>query len=181
MWHRSGYYARVTEQRTATSAVQGEVLDVDYDRDEIIVRLDGGVERAFAFQLFDAQDLYQTGQRFTLSFDEDGELLEVSLVDAPSGAHISLNGYVESVDPDDELVWVYLRDDEGWHRKVMPLQLFRDKDLDRPGAHFLLDVDEAGTPLDLHPDEAELEMQLQPAEEVKPRWTSRPAAEADPD
>jgi hypothetical protein len=71
--------------------------------------------------------------------------------------------------------------EEGWQRKVMPLSLFEESDMARPGVHFLLDLDEHGTPLGLRPDDAELEMLPQSMEETKPRWTSRPAAEAEPE
>ncbi|MBV8084965.1 MAG: hypothetical protein JO247_09125 [Chloroflexi bacterium] len=172
----------MTEYPAGTKvAMQGEVLDVDYDKDEIVVRLEDGQELTFPFEMFDDQDVYQAGQHFLVHLDPTGLAESVSSADRPASAFATLSGYVESVDPADELVWVYLRDDEGWHRKVMPLQLFADKGLDRPGRHFLLDLGEDGTPLELRDDERELEMQLQPAEETKPRWTSRPAAEAEPE
>src|SRR5947209_3298660 len=114
----------VTEQQAPASAnlVQGEVLDVDYDEDVIRVRLDDGREASFPFVLFDSQDVYQSGQRFVLNMTDAGDANTVVLSEAPS--RTTLGGYVDSVDQDDELVWVYLRNDEGWHRKVMPLQLF---------------------------------------------------------
>jgi hypothetical protein len=172
----------VTEQPAGTSlALQGEVLEVDYDKDEIAVRLEDGEKRTFPFELFDAQDVYQAGQQFVMQLDEAGRPETVSSSAAPRNAFATVSGYVESVDPADELVWVYLRDDEGWHRKVMPLQLFAEQGLDRPGCHFLVDLADDGTPSELRSDEEELEMQLQPAEETKARWTSRPAAEAEPE
>jgi hypothetical protein len=172
----------VTEPRARTSQlVEGEVLEVDYDKDEILVRLEDGQERSYPFETFDAQDVYQPGQHFTLNLDDAGELESVKSADAPDSSLVLVSGYVESVDQDDHLVWVYLRDDEGWHRKVMPLQLFAEQGLDRPGRHFLLEMTEDGTPVTLRDDEQELEMQLKPAEEAKPRWTNRPAAEAEPE
>jgi len=165
----------VTREETV---VAGEVVEVDYDRDTITVRLEDGAERTFPFQLFDEQDVYQAGQRFRLTQDDGGEPRAVSLVEAAS-ARAAISGYVESVDQDDELVWVYLRGEEGWQRKVMPLRLFEEHDLARPGSHFLLELGEDGTPTDLQPDEHELEMLPQAVEETKPRWTNRPAAEAD--
>jgi len=171
---------RLTHSGAGVSTLQGAVVDVDYDRDVIEVRLDDGSERSFQFELFDSGDVYQPGQRFLLTVDEQGEALEVSVSGPIPGAYTSVSGYVESVDQDDELAWVYLRGEEGWRRKVMPLQLFREHGLDRPGRHFLLDMDEAGTPVALHDDEEELEMQPLAVEETKPRWTNRPAAEAEP-
>ncbi len=160
-----------------TGTASGEVVSIDYDRDTIVVRMDGEDERTLSFELFDASDIFQPGQRFTLSLDESGQPLAV-LPGTPRPV-TQVPGYVESVDMDDELVWVYLRDEEGWHRKVIPLELFIANGLAHPGRHFFLETDEDGTPIALEPDEQELEMKLQPAEQAKPRWTSRPAAEAE--
>ena len=154
---------------------------MDYDKDQIVVRLEDGDERTYPFEMFDTQDVYQPGQHFSLNVDQAGAPEGVASADAPAQGFATLSGYVESIDQDDELVWVYLRDGEGWHRKVMPLQLFAEQGLDRPGRHFLLDLSDDGTPLSLRDDEHELEMQLQPMEAIKPRWTSRPAAEAEPE
>ena len=169
----------MTEQRVTSTTLQGEVLEVDFDIDAVTVRLEDGNERVFPFELFDSYDVYQPGQHFLLTFDEAGEPSKVLAAEAPISSHVTISGYVESVDQDDELVWVYLRAEEGWHRKVMPLQLFRENGLDRPGCHFVLELDEAGTPVALQSDEDELEMMPQPIEETKTRWTDRPAAEAD--
>jgi hypothetical protein len=157
--------------------LRGEVLEVDYDADTIKVRLDDGREEIYPFAAFDAKDVYQPGQRFELKLGVEGEPQHIA--DVPPPEHITVSGYVESVDLDDQLVWVYIRTDEGWQRKVMPLALFAEKGLDRAGSHFLLDLDDDGTPVALRPDEAELEMLPQAVEESKPRWTDRPAAEAD--
>lgn len=165
----------VTEQRAGLS---GTVVEVDYDADTITVELADGGQRTLPFEMFDAQDVYRPGQPFELRLDESGLPVEVN-AEAPTEG-TTVNGYVESVDQDDELVWVYVRTEEGWQRKVMPLSLFRDSGMDRAGAHFLLDLDEHGTPVRLRPDEAELEMLPQQQEETKPRWTNRPAAEAEP-
>jgi len=173
----------VTEQGTDTAqqTLAGTVVDVDYDADTITVELEGGEQRTYSFELFDSQDVYQPGQRFELTLDKAGDPDQVAATDQPAGDCVTVNGYVESVDQDDELAWVYIRGEEGWQRKVMPLSLFREVGLDRPGVHFLLDQDEHGTPVSLRPDEDELEMLPLQAEETKPRWTNRPAAEAEPE
>ena len=161
-------------------AVGGQVVDVDYDRDVISVLLDDGRERTFPFPLFDGGDVYRPGQRFLLALSPSGQPREVALEEAPTNLPTrTASGYVESVDPEDQVAWVYLRGEEGWHRKVMPLRLLEDNDLARPGHHFLLDMSDDGTPIALRPDEDELEMMPRPSEQVKPRWTIRPAAEAD--
>jgi len=157
------------------------VVDVDYDADSITVELDDGRRETYAFELFDSQNVYQPGHRFELTVDEGGKLSDVAATSAPNAVESTVSGYVDSVDADDELVWVYIRGEEGWQRKVMPLSLFRESGLDRPGAHFLLDLGPDGTPLSLRPDDAELEMLPQQAEQTKPRWTNRPAAEAEPE
>ena len=179
-WFRRGAcdsIAGVTEQR---AGMGGTVVEVDYDADTITVELADGSQRTLPFAMFDAQDVYQPGQPFELRLDESGDPVEVLSGAAAEASCTTVNGYVESVDEDDELVWVYVRTEEGWQRKVMPLGLFRESELDRAGAHFLLDLDEHGTPVQLRPDEAELEMLPQQQEETKPRWTNRPAAEAEP-
>ena len=172
----------MAEQRAAseTALLRGTVVEVDYDADSILVELDDGRREAFPFEMFDSQDVYQPGQRFELSLDEAGEVADVASLAEPSSVAGTVSGYVESLDDDDELAWVYIRGEEGWQRKVMPLSLFREQGLDRAGAHFLLDLAEDGTPLALRPDETELEMQPQQVEQTKPRWTDRPAAEAEP-
>jgi hypothetical protein len=169
----------VTERATGEQLLRGEVLEVDYDADTIRVRLDDGREETYPFQMFDTQDVYQVGQRFEFKLNAAGEPEDVA--DVPPPTRTTVSGYVESVDEDDDLVWVYIRTEEGWQRKVMPLGLFAEKGLDRVGSHFLLDLDEAGTPLELRVDESELEMLPQSVEETKPRWTNRPAAEAEPE
>jgi hypothetical protein len=173
----------VADQRTATegATLRGEVVDVDYDADTITVRLDDGREETYPFELFDGSDVYQAGQRFELKLSDRGAPEEIASADAPATSAVTVAGYVESVDEDDELAWVYIRGEEGWQRKVMPLSLFREAGLARPGVHFLLDLDEHGTPVALRADEAELEMLPLAAEETKPRWTNRPAAEAEPE
>lgn len=172
----------MTEQRAATDqAPRGEVVAVDYDADTVAVRLDDGSDRTFAFEPFDSGDVYREGQRFELALDEDGGLISVRSLEGEASGQKTVSGYVESVDRDDELVWVYVREEEGWQRKVMPLQLFLENDLARPGQHFLLKLDENGTPVGLESDEVELEMLPQSVEETKPRWTNRPAAEAEPE
>src|SRR5690348_18328332 len=105
-----------------------------------------GTQRTLPFELFDSQDVYQPGQHFELRLDDAGDPADVSGGIAPESLHATLTGYVESVDQDDELVWVYLRTEECWQRKVMPLSLFQESGLARAGVHFLLDVDEQGTP-----------------------------------
>ncbi|MGH2366282.1 MAG: hypothetical protein ACRDHX_16745 [Chloroflexota bacterium] len=157
--------------------LRGSVISVDHDADTITVKLDEGEERTLPFDAFDAGDVYNAGQHFDLTVDEAGQPLTVIATAEPE--RHSIPGYVESVDVDDELAWVYLREPEGWRRKVMPLHLFVEHGLAAAGRHFTLEVDEAGTPIALHADESDLEMQLQPAEAAKPRWTQRPAAEAD--
>jgi hypothetical protein len=173
----------VTQRRTGSEGaiLSGRVLDIDYDADTITVELDDGRQQTFPFELFDSGDVYQAGQPFELKVDDAGGPAEVATSQAPQALQATVNGYVESVDQDDELAWVYVRGEEGWQRKVMPLSLFEEMGLARPGAHFLLDLDENGTPLALHPDEDELEMLPQAIEETKPRWIGRPAAEAEPD
>jgi hypothetical protein len=166
---------------TAGTALRGEVLDVDFDGDTVTVRLDDGSERTFAFQAFDGGDVYREGQRFEMTIGDSGQPASVRSMEEGSGSRVSVSGYVESVDQDDELVWVYIRSEEGWQRKVMPLELFRENDLARPGRHFLLELDETGTPLTLAADDVELEMLPQAIEETKPRWATRPSAEAEPD
>ncbi len=157
------------------------MVDVDYDADTITVELEGGNQQTYPFETFDSHDVYQVGQRFELTLGDVGQVDGVSGVDVAETELTTVSGYVESVDQDDELVWVYIRGPEGWQRKVMPLSLFQELDLARPGVHFLLELDENGTPLGLRPDEAELEMLPLKAEETKPRWTNRPAAEAEPE
>jgi len=159
--------------------LRGEVLAIDYDADIIRVRLDDGRETAFPFELFDSKDVYQPGQRFELTLGVAGEPEDVAF--QPKAVRTTVSGYVESVDDEDELVWVYIRGEEGWQRKVMPLGLFEEKNLARAGSHFLLELDEEGTPLELQADEAELEMLPQAVEETKARWADRPAAEAEPE
>jgi hypothetical protein len=173
----------VTDQRaeTTATALSGIVVEVDYDADTIIVELADGSRQTLPFELFDSQDVYRPGQHFELKVNDTGQPAEVAGRLGPEALHATVNGYVESVDQDDELVWVYVRTEEGWQRKVMPLSLFQESDLARAGAHFLLDLDEHGTPLGLHPDDSELEMLPQSAAETKPRWTSRPAAEVEPE
>jgi len=173
----------VTEQGATdkSSGLRGEVLDIDYDADTITVRLDDGRETTFPFELFDSEDVYQAGQRFELKLGAAGKPDKVASLTEAIGSQTTVSGYVESVDEDDELVWVYIRSEEGWQRKVMPLSLFRENGLARPGTHFLLDLDAEGTPLALRPDENELEMLPQAVEETKPRWTQRPQAEAEPE
>lgn len=173
----------MTEQRAETdgATLSGIVVEVDYDADTITVELPDGSRQMLPFELFDGQDVYQPGQHFELKLDPAGLPSEVAGRVSPESLHSTVNGYVESVDQDDQLVWVYVRTEEGWQRKVMPLSLFEESDLARPGAHFLLDLDEHGTPLGLRPDGAELEMLPQPVEDTRPRWTTRPAAEAEPE
>lgn len=173
----------MTDQKaqTAGATLSGTVIEVDYDQDTIAVELADGAQRTLPFELFDAQDVYRAGQPFDLTLDASGEPSKVVARVSPETLHTTVSGYVESVDQDDELVWVYIRTEEGWQRKVMPLRLFEEADLARAGAHFLLDLDEHGTPLSLQPDDSELEMLPQLAEEVKPRWTDRPPAEAEPE
>lgn len=169
----------MTERATSQPTLKGQVIDVDYDADTISVRLDDGSEASYPFEMFDAYDVYQVGQRFELKLNVEGDPEKVA--DVPPPTRTTVSGYVESVDQDDDLVWVYIRTEEGWQRKVMPLGLFVEKGLDRAGSHFLLDLDEHGTPLELRLDEAELEMLPLSIEETKPRWTNRPAAEAEPE
>jgi hypothetical protein len=175
----------VTDQQAQTrpAVLRGTVLEIDYDADTVTVELDDGQQQTFSFELFDHHDIYQPGQRFELKFRKSGEPDSVASSDtpAPGTPARTVSGYVESVDQDDQLVWVYIREEEGWQRKVMPLGLFQEYDLARPGAHFLLEVAEDGTPMSLRPDDAELEMLPQQAEETKPRWTQRPHAEAEPE
>jgi hypothetical protein len=173
----------VTDQRAEIegAGLSGIVVEVDYDADMISVELADGSRKTLPFELFDRQDVYQPGQHFGLTLDKSGEPSKVVAGTSPEVVRTTVSGYVESVDQDDELVWVYVRTEEGWHRKVMPLSLFRESDLARPGEHFLLDLDEQGTPLGLRPDDAELEMLPQSMEQAKPRWTNRPAAEAEPE
>lgn len=173
----------MTDQRaeTVAASLSGIVVEVDYDADTISVELDDGRQQTLPFELFDAQDVYRPGQHFALKVNGSGEPSEVTARVSPEDLRTTVNGYVESVDQDDELVWVYVRTEEGWQRKVMPLSLFEESDLARAGVHFLLDLDEQGTPLGLRPDDSELEMLPQSIEETKPRWTSRPAAEAEPE
>ena len=173
----------MADQRAETqkAAVSGTVLDVDYDADTISVELDDGRVETFPFEAFDNGNVYQTGQRFELKLDGGGQLSQVGPRTSVEPARTTVSGYVESVDQDDELIWIYIRSEEGWQRKVMPLSLFRQSGLDRPGLHFLLELDEQGTPLALTSDEAELEMLPLAAEQTKPRWTSRPAADAEPE
>ena len=163
------------------ASLSGKVLDVDYDADTITVELEDGRQRTYPFELFDGSNVYQPGQTFNLRLNAGGAISDVATASAPDSSHTMVSGYVESVDQDDELVWVYVRGEEGWQRKVMPLSLFQETGLDRSGAHFLLELDEDGTPLALRPDEDELEMLPQALEETKPRWTNRPAAEAEPE
>ncbi|HVA24130.1 MAG TPA: hypothetical protein VMW62_07015 [Chloroflexota bacterium] len=172
----------MTDQRAEIegAGLSGTVVEVDYDADTITVELDDGSRKVLPFELFDSQDVYQPGQHFELRLNHTGEPSQVAGRTSPEALRITVSGYVESVDQDDELVWVYVRTEEGWQRKVMPLSLFEESDLARPGLHFLLDLDEQGTPLRLRPDDVELEMLPQSREETKPRWTSRPAAEAEP-
>ncbi|MDE3074683.1 MAG: hypothetical protein KGJ86_04575 [Chloroflexota bacterium] len=167
----------MTEHRVGLRELNGRVVAVDHDHDTITVRLDDGEEEIFPFEPFDSGDVFRVGQRFSLISDQSGKTLTV--VPATEAEPKTVPGYVESVDADDELVWVYLRDEEGWHRKVMPLELFAAQGLAHAGRHFRLEMDDHGTPVRLSPDEQELEMQAQPAEETKPRWTNRPAAEAE--
>lgn len=173
----------VTDQpaRTDGANSRGSVVEVDYDADTITVEFADGRRQTLPFELFDEQDLYQPGQQFELQLDAAGAPLEVIAASPTEMACTTVSGYVESVDQDDELVWVYVRTEEGWQRKVMPLSLFREPGLDRSGMHFQLDLDEHGTPVRLRPDESELEMLPLPVEETKPRWTNRPAAEAEPE
>lgn len=163
------------------TAVRGEVLDVDFDADTITVRFDDESQRTFSFEPFDGSDVYQQGQVFEMTLDDTGQPVSVRSAGESGRTRTTVSGYVESVDRDDELVWVYVRNEEGWQRKVMPLELFQENDLAHPGRHFLLELDEQGTPLALKPDEAELEMLPQAIEETKPRWSTRPAAEAEPE
>src|SRR5437588_4017242 len=104
---------------TSEQTLSGEVIDVDYDADIIKVRLDDGREETFPFELFDTQDVYQAGQRFELKRGNQGQPDTVE--GTPEAERMTVSGYVESVDEDDELVWVYIRSEEGWQRKVMPL------------------------------------------------------------
>lgn len=173
----------MTEQQTPVESaiLRGTVLEVDFDADTIQVELENGERKSFPFEVFDSQDVYQAGQHFELTLSETGQADQVAEISTPESQQRTVNGYVESVDQDDELVWVYVRNEEGWQRKVMPLELFQESGLARPGAHFLLDLDENGTPTGLRPDEAELEMLPLQAEETKPRWTTRPSAEAEPE
>ncbi len=173
----------MTEQRAATegATLKGTVLDVDYDADTVTVEFEDGRQQTYGFEVFDSSDVYQPGQRFELCLDEAGAVSTVTSTEEAEPTHTTVSGYVESVDQDDELAWVYIRGEEGWQRKVMPLSLFQDTGLARPGVHFLLDQDDHGTPLGLRPDEDELEMLPLAAEETKPRWTNRPAAEAEPE
>jgi hypothetical protein len=173
----------VTEQRATSegTVLRGTVLDVDYDADTITVELEDGRFQTYGFEMFDSRDLYQPGQSFELHLDEAGEPADIIHAKEANTVQTTVSGYVESVDEDDELVWVYVRSEEGWQRKVMPLRLFRESGLDRAGAHFLLDLGDDGTPLALRPDESELEMLPQAVEQTKPRWTDRPAAEAEPE
>ena len=173
----------MTEQRAAAGQTyrRGEVLDVDFDADTITVRLEDGSDHTFAFEPFDGGDVYQPGQHFELTYDDDGAVASVRSAEKGAPRRTTVSGYVESVDQDDELVWIYIRTDEGWQRRVMPLELFRENDLARPGRHFKLELDDDGTPLGLEPDEVELEMLPQSIEETRPRWTNRPAAEAEPE
>ena len=182
-WHAlRGSIRVVAEQRAQIegAVVQGTLVEVDYDADTVAVELADGQPATYPFELFDSANVYQPGQRFRLTLDETGEAVEVASTDPEQSAGATVSGYVESVDQDDQLVWVYIRGEEGWQRKVMPLRLFQESGLARPGVHFLLDVAEDGTPLSLRPDEDELEMLPSKAEETKPRWTNRPAAEAEP-
>ncbi|HEX6511794.1 MAG TPA: hypothetical protein VF157_05820 [Chloroflexota bacterium] len=173
----------MTEPRAEVqgAVISGVVVDIDYDADTISVELDDGRRETYPFEMFDSSDVYQAGQRFELRLDHIGDPSEVSADSTPPPAIVTVSGYVESIDEDDELVWVYVRGDEGWQRKVMPLSLFEDSDLARRGAHFLLEIGEDGTPSGLRPDEAELEMLPQSVEQTKPRWADRPAAEAEPE
>src|SRR5689334_10486110 len=108
----------------------------------ITIELEDGRQQTHPFELFDGSDVYQHGQTFHLRLSDAGEILEIAPASTADPAHTTVNGYVESVDQDDELVWVYVRAEEGWQRKVMPLSLFRESDLARPGVHFLLELDE---------------------------------------
>ena len=173
----------MTDQRAdiGGASLSGIVVEVDYDADTISVELADGSRRTLPFELFDSKDVYQPGQHFELRLNETGKPSKVAARISPEALRTTVSGYVESVDQDDELVWAYVRTEEGWQRKVMPLSLFEESDMARPGVHFLLDLDEHGTPLGLRPDDAELEMLPQSMEETKPRWTSRPAAEAEPE
>ena len=93
----------------------------------------GGCDTIDSIELFDSKNVYQPGHRFELTVEEGGELSEVAATSAPNAVESTVSGYVDSVDADDELVWVYIRGEEGWQRKVMPLSLFRESGLDRRG------------------------------------------------
>ncbi|MFI5268798.1 MAG: hypothetical protein ACHQ7M_15595, partial [Chloroflexota bacterium] len=112
----------MTDQRAeaAGASLSGIVVEVDYDADTITVELADGSQKTLPFELFDAHDVYQPGQHFELKLSDGGGPAEVASRTSPD-ARTTVNGYVESVDQDDELVWVYVRTEEGWQRKVMPL------------------------------------------------------------